>query len=359
MSRRIKKHGYKVNIEKLRANAIDRAARAEETKARTSEENSKEASTETTAELLAETQAVGQASQTIEHEPTQTTVATSSAYGGDESTDDGPAVDQSVHEADEQEAAAPDDVDERAGGVPRIDLLHDRKTVDSLVSSALADGAMRGDTGKSADYAAEKSRTKIDDDTRRLIEEALANSTVDAIEEDDAEDDDSEREDDDDEEKWTSEELKTFDQLEEDDVLADSSESGAVRVLDSIVVYETENWMNEQTGKPYNRVRLRQQPPTIRFKQHVSGDETGEYDSEVKLVVTRKLAMQLGSLFDSIVASYDGRPIEDKDKKPVTLESTKQWLSDQWKYEPGKVIVVSVLAVLAIVLGVYAKFIVH
>lgn len=355
MSRRIKKHGYKVNIEKLRANAIDRAARAEATKARTSEENSKEASTETTAEL-GETHAVDQTSQTVEHEPNKGTVGTSSAYGGDKSPDDGPVVDQSAHRADEQEAAAPDDGDERAGGASRIDLLHDRKTVDNLASSALADGAMQGDTGKSADYAAEKSRTKIDDDTRRLIEEALANSTVDAIEE---EDDDSEREDDDDEEKWTSEELKTFDQLEEDDVLADSSESGAVRVLDSIVVYETENWMNEQTGKPYNRVRLRQQPPTIRFKQHVSGDETGEYDSEVKLVVTRKLAMQLGSLFDSIVASYDGRPIEDKDKKPVTLESTKQWLSDQWKYEPGKVIVVSVLAVLAIVLGVYAKFIVH
>lgn len=351
MSRRIKKRGYKVNIEKMRANAIDRAAKAEEANAKTASESSKEASSKALSEL-ADTHVVEQGSQPAEPEPGKTTVDASNVANI-------PSVDQSDHKADGQEAATPDDKAKHDGEDQLADLLHDRKTVDNLVSSALADGVEQEPADKPADDAGKKSKTEIDEDTKRLIEEAFADSTVDVIGEDGNEDAEPEQEDDDDEDKWTSEDLKTFDQLEEDDVLADSSESGAVRVLDSIVVYETENWMNEQTGKPYNRVRLRQQPPTIKFKQHVSGDETGEYDSEVKLVVTRKLAMQLGSLFDAIVASYDGRPIEDKDKKPVTLESAKQWLSDQWKYEPGKVIVVAVLAVLATVLGVYAKFVVH
>lgn len=351
MSRRIKKRGYKVNIEKMRANAIDRAAKAEEAKAETSSESSKEASSKALSEL-ADTHAVEQDSRPAEPEQGRTTADASNV-------DNIPSVDQSGRKADGQEVATPDDKAKRDGEDQLVGLLHDRKTVDNLVSSALTDGAEQETADKHADDVGKKSKTEIDEDTKRLIEEALASSTVDVIGEADNEDDEPEQEDDDDEDKWTSEDLKTFDQLEEDDVLADSSESGAVRVLDSIVVYETENWMNEQTGKPYNRVRLRQQPPTIKFKQHLSGDETGEYDSEVKLVVPRKLAMQLGSLFDAIVASYDGRPIEDKDKKPVTLESAKRWLSDQWKYEPGKVIVVSVLAVLAIVLGVYAKFVVH
>ena len=351
MSRRIKKHGYKVNIEKMRANAIDRAAKAEEAKAETASESSKEASSKALPEL-AGTHVAGQDSRPAEPEPGEATVDASNA-------DSIPSVGQPDHKADGQEAAAPGDKAKRGGGGQRVDLLHDRKIVDDLVSSALADGVEQGTADKPAANDVKRSKTEIDEGTKRLIEEAFANSTVGVPGEGDDEDGEPEQEDADDEDEWTSEDLKTFDQLEEDDVLADSSESGAVRVLDSIVVYETENWMNEQTGKPYNRVRLRQQPPTIRFKQHVSGDETGEYDSEVKLVVTRKLAMQLGSLFDAIVASYDGRPIEDKDKKPVTLESAKRWLSDQWKYEPGKVIVVAVLAVLAIVLGVYAKLIVH
>lgn len=351
MSRRIKKRGYKVNIEKMRANAIDRAAKAEEAKAETASESSKGASSKALSEL-ADKHVVEQDSRPSEPEQGRTTADASS------NADNIPSVDQSDSKADGQEVATPDDKAKRAGGNQQVDLLHDRKTVDDLVSSVLSDGVGQETSDKPADDG-KKSKTEIDEGTKRLIEEAFANSTVEVLGEDGDEDDEPEQEDDDDEDKWTSEDLKTFDQLEEDDVLADSSESGAVRVLDSIVVYETENWMNEQTGKPYNRVRLRQQPPTIKFKQHVSGDETGEYDSEVKLVVTRKLAMQLGSLFDAIVASYDGRPIEDKDKKPVTLESAKRWLSDQWKYEPGKVIVVAVLAVLAIVLGVYAKFVVH
>lgn len=258
------------------------------------------------------------------------------------------------------------DGSERSGHVDSAASTHDRKPVADLVETALADGVHRSgdgerDAGEAPGQAAVSSEPggvdstpAIDEETRRLIEEALAGADVPQPTEDSLPDHDHDSEDE--EEEWSEEQLKTFDQLEEEDVLADSDSAGAVRVLDNIVVYETENWMNEQTGKPYNRIRLRQQPPTIKFKQHVTGDETGEYDSEVTLVVTRKLAMQLGSLFDAIVASYDGRPIEDKDKQPVTLESVKKWLSDQWKYEPGKVIIVCVLAVLVVILGVYAKF---
>lgn len=259
-----------------------------------------------------------------------------------------------------------DDGSERADHVDSAAIPHDRKPIDDLVETALADGVHHSGDGDSdaggapghdavsSEHSGVDSDPTIDEETRRLIEEALANAGSPQPVEDSLPDYGHGSEDG--EEEWTEEQLKTFDQLEEEDVLADSDSAGAVRVLDNIVVYETENWMNEQTGKPYNRIRLRQQPPTIRFKQHVTGDETGEYDSEVTLVVTRKLAMQLGSLFDAIVASYDGRPIEDKDKQPVTLESVKKWLSDQWKYEPGKVIIVCVLAVLVVILGVYAKF---
>ena len=350
MGKKIKRQrqGSKLNVSKMMANA--KALEEKESHSATSAEPS------SAVDPLAETSAVA----------TGDAAVSSPAAHADLEKNDTPEHADHVAAKTTAQGAQADDVPERADNVDSADILHDHQLVDDLVETALADGVQRSvDGDRAAGEATDQSTTSsfdavhnIDAEARRLIEEALAGAGFIQTPEDDLPDYDDGSEDDG-KEEWSEEQLKTFDQLEEEDVLADSDSAGAVRVLDNIVVYETENWMNEQTGKPYNRIRLRQQPPTIKFKQHVSGDETGEYDSEVTLVVTRKLAMQLGTLFDAIVASYDGRPIEDKDKQPVTLESAKKWLSDQWKYEPGKVIVVCVLAALVVVLGVYAKFAVH
>lgn len=355
------RHGGKINVSKMMANA--KALEKKEAHSATSAEPSS-AEPSSVVDPLAETAAAATGNAAV---------SSTAAHADPEKN----AVEPLVDLRDEEPAHADlekNDSPERADHVDSVDILHDRKLVNDLVETALADGVHRSGDGDHAagealghdsrrDAAGGDDDHSIDEEARRLIEEALADAGIQQPAED-VEDDEDGLPDYDDgsedgEEEWTEEQLKTFDQLEEEDVLADSDSAGAVRVLDNIVVYETENWMNEQTGKPYNRIRLRQQPPTIKFKQHVSGDETGEYDSEVTLVVTRKLAMQLGTLFDAIVASYDGRPIEDKNKQPVTIESAKKWLSDQWKYEPGKVIVVCVLAALVVVLGVYAKFAVH
>lgn len=374
MSKKItrQRQGSKLNVSKMMANA--KALEEKESHSATSAEPSN------VIDPLAETAAVATGDAAVSSpapsdadlekndiQPEEPSSPKRPAHGDPEEHDGPERVDHVVTEP-EGRADEEHDGGARADHVDSADVLHDRTLVDDLVETALAEGVQRNvDDALAASEAPDRYTAGgaddhgIDEEARRLIEEALADAGFQQTAED-GEDDPSDYDDgseDGDEEEWTEEQLKTFDQLEEEDVLADSDSAGAVRVLDNIVVYETENWMNEQTGKPYNRIRLRQQPPTIKFKQHVSGDETGEYDSEVTLVVTRKLAMQLGTLFDAIVASYDGRPIEDKDKQPVTLESVKKWLSDQWKYEPGKVIVVCVLAALIVVLGVYAKFAVH
>lgn len=345
------RQGSKLNVSKMMANA--KALEEKESHSATSAEP------ESVIDPLAETTAVDTVDAAV-----SSTAPADAELEKDAIQPEEPSAPARPAPADPEEHDGPESADH----VDSADILHDRKRVDDLVKTALADGVQRSvddalaageATGRGA-AANDDDDHGIDEEARRLIDEALADAGFTPTAEDDEDDpSDYDHGSEDDEEEWSEEQLKTFDQLEEEDVLADSDSAGAVRVLDNIVVYETENWMNEQTGKPYNRIRLRQQPPTIKFKQHVSGDETGEYDSEVTLVVTRKLAMQLGTLFDAIVASYDGRPIEDKDKQPVTLESAKKWLSDQWKYEPGKVIVVCVLAALVVILGVYAKFAVH
>lgn len=345
MTRR-RKRGYKADLSKLRANAEARDARL---RAGHEADAASAATQAMSIDDHASAQGVRDDLSNTENKLDETTqpvedrvVKTADASTGD-STVDG---DSRTHDDSNTSSDGTEETNESDNNTEDDDQS-DGHSLDHLVNAAL-DNSGEGSEDDSADHSPRA--IEIDEETSQLIEEALANSPyVGKTAASDGEED----------EEWDDEALKTFDEMEEEDVLSDSDDSGAVRVLDSIVVYETENWLNEQTGKPYNRVRLRQQPPTINFKQHVTGDETGEYDSEVKLVVTRKLAMQLGSLFNAIAASYDGRPIEDKNKQPVTVESAKKWMSDQWKYEPGKVIIVAVLAVLAIALGLYAKFIVH
>lgn len=348
MTRR-RKRGYKADLSKLRANAAARDARlraghGSDGDKHIIQSNSSDDHTDgqVSGNLKAEREHTETTKPTVDAAP-KTIITDAIEQETVKTTISETSVSRDSSNTSDDDRRESNDADETNVSDRGTDSSHDDgHSLDHLVNAAI-------DTGDdSADHSPRA--IEIDEETSQLIEEALANSPyVDKTAASDGEED----------EEWDDEALKTFDEMEEEDVLSDSDDSGAVRVLDSIVVYETENWLNEQTGKPYNRVRLRQQPPTIKFKQHVTGDETGEYDSEVKLVVTRKLAMQLGSLFNAIAASYDGRPIEDKNKQPVTVESAKKWMSDQWKYEPGKVIIVAVLAVLAIALGLYAKFIVH
>ena len=111
----------------MRVNAIGRAAKAEEAKAETASESSTEASSKALSEL-ADTHVVEQDSQPAEPEPGKTTVDASNVANI-------PSANQSDHKTDGQEAATPDDKAKRDGEDQRVGLLHDRKTVDDLVSS--------------------------------------------------------------------------------------------------------------------------------------------------------------------------------------------------------------------------------
>lgn len=144
----------------------------------------------------------------------------------------------------------------------------------------------------------------------------------------------------------------TFDELQEDsEIIVDNGDNGAMKILDNLVVYEVDGWIDRNTGKPLSRMKLRQNPPVISFRQHVSGDEDGDQDSAVSLVVTRGLADQMSTMFAKIRDSYDG--IEEKKRKPVTTNSIKEKIAMEWKYEPTKVVLTIVLIVLLIAVVVY------
>lgn len=172
------------------------------------------------------------------------------------------------------------------------------------------------------------------------------NSVDDYAEEDEDIEDEDDLEDDD-----LSDE-PTFDELQEDsEIIVDNGDNGAMKILDNLVVYEVDGWIDRNTGKPLSRMKLRQNPPVISFRQHVSGDEDGDQDSAVSLVVTRALADQMSTMFAKIRDSYDG--IEEKKRKPVTTNSIKEKIAMEWKYEPTKVVLTIVLIVLLIAVVVY------
>ena len=180
----------------------------------------------------------------------------------------------------------------------------------------------------------------------------------DSVDDDAEEDVDDEDEDDeyvDDEDDLEDDDLSgepTFDELQKDsEIIVDNGDNGAMKILDNLVVYEVDGWIDRNTGKPLSRMKLRQNPPVISFRQHVSGDEDGDQDSAVSLVVTRGLADQMSTMFAKIRDSYDG--IEEKKRKPVTTNSIKEKIAMEWKYEPTKVVLTIVLIVLLIAVVVY------
>lgn len=169
---------------------------------------------------------------------------------------------------------------------------------------------------------------------------------------DDYAEEDEDIEDEDDLEDDDLSDEPTFDELQKDsEIIVDNGDNGAMKILDNLVVYEVDGWIDRNTGKPLSRMKLRQNPPVISFRQHVSGDEDGDQDSAVSLVVTRALADQMSTMFAKIRDSYDG--IEEKKRKPVTTNSIKEKIAMEWKYEPTKVVLTIVLIVLLIAVVVY------
>ena len=153
--------------------------------------------------------------------------------------------------------------------------------------------------------------------------------------------------DNDNEEAWS-----TFDEMDDDAVLADNGDSGAVRLTDSIITYETDRYINPKTDRPYSRMRLRSQPPVLKFRQHKAGTSEDE-DESVDIIVTRPLAMQLSNLMGDIVKAYDGVPVEDKKREPFSFKHLRKSIADTWRYEPAKVIIVVLITIIAVVFGVY------
>lgn len=141
----------------------------------------------------------------------------------------------------------------------------------------------------------------------------------------------------------------------EDEVLSSDDGSGVVRSVtnlkDSLITYETEGFINPDTGKPYNRFHLMSHPVKLVFKQHVQGDDPDEYES-VGFVVNRSLAYELSVLFENIRRSYDGQPLDRKDrvKEKLSWSSVKRKTVRMVRDHPVQVGITAILIVAIIVI---------
>ena len=146
------------------------------------------------------------------------------------------------------------------------------------------------------------------------------------------------------------------DQSKDDSVILQREDSGAMKILDSLVYYEVKDWLNEKTGKPYNRTHLVQSPPKFVVRQHVSGDEDSEEDSIVTIVINRSLASTLADVFTNIRKTFDGEPLEKK-KEPFSWKRVKKYLSDLWKYEPIKIVLAGLVVLILIGAIIYGAMV--
>lgn len=141
----------------------------------------------------------------------------------------------------------------------------------------------------------------------------------------------------------------------EDEVLSSDDGSGVVRSVtnlkDSLITYETEGFINPDTGKPYNRFHLMSHPVKLVFKQHVQGDDPDEYES-VGFVVNRSLAYELSVLFENIRRSYDGQPLDRKDrvKEKLSWNSVKRKTVRMVRDHPVQVGITAILILVIIVI---------
>lgn len=173
--------------------------------------------------------------------------------------------------------------------------------------------------------------------------------------EDDYHSDENENDIDESEEEDTDEpDTATFADIE-DEVLSSDDGSGVVRSVtnlkDSLITYETEGFINPDTGKPYNRFHLMSHPVKLVFKQHVQGDDPDEYES-VRFVVNRSLAYELSVLFENIRRSYDGQPLDRKDrvKEKLSWSSVRKSAVRMVRDHLGRVIMTAVLIATVIII---------
>ena len=173
--------------------------------------------------------------------------------------------------------------------------------------------------------------------------------------EDDYHSDENENDIDESEEEDTDEpDTATFADIE-DEVLSSDDGSGVVRSVtnlkDSLITYETEGFINPDTGKPYNRFHLMSHPVKLVFKQHVQGDDPDEYES-VRFVVNRSLAYELSVLFENIRRSYDGQQLDRKDrvKEKLSWSSVRKSAVRMVRDHLGRVIMTAVLIATVIII---------
>ena len=142
---------------------------------------------------------------------------------------------------------------------------------------------------------------------------------------------------------------------DDDDVIMSKRDRGAARVLDSLVYYSTDGWINPRTGRPFGRIALLRNPPSVTFRQHVVGDEAGEGDTTVTMFVTRGLASDLADMFAAMRKSFDGGEVEpSKNRIPFSWHRIREWFADEWRYEPIRVVLTGVVLLAVVTALVYA-----
>ena len=323
---------HSTNVKKLRENALKRE-KAEESLKTTSQQSSGQTGTDAVdkSSIIVSTKTVS--TKTIDVDDHVKDVVPDTT-ADDSSKNTGSSfykqVEKSSHAVEDREAgkSKSEDTDKRL--IDLDDLNLSKLLTDDNITALRAAGALSFDIQEYDETDHSNDDETIDDD---------AEEDEDAEDENDLEDDDLSDE-------------PTFDELQDDsEIIVDNGDNGAMKILDNLVVYEVDGWIDRNTGKPLSRMKLRQNPPVISFRQHVSGDEDGDKDSAVSLVVTRALADQMSTMFAKIRDSYDG--IEEKKRKPVTTDSIKEKIAMEWKYEPTKVVLTIVLILLLIAVVVY------
>jgi hypothetical protein len=138
-------------------------------------------------------------------------------------------------------------------------------------------------------------------------------------------------------------------------LIVSGNDRAAVKGDDYIISYEIKDYINPKTGKPYSALRLKRKHPQIIFKQHHSGDDDGDLDETIVMVVNHQLAKTFGDTFSAIDKSYNGLSIEKKEKK--TWKSMIDAVKEYWEYQPLKFIGLIVSAIIVIGLFVYGMII--
>lgn len=143
----------------------------------------------------------------------------------------------------------------------------------------------------------------------------------------------------------------------EDWVLGSSDNGGIIKQADHTITFSFDGWINPKTGKPYNRLHYIENPVTMKFVSHESGDKTGSNDTYVNMVVTKNMAHELSFYLDNIYRSYSGMEIKTVNeplKERLKPTNIKNRLLEAWEDHPAKLVGQAVAIVAIIAFMVYA-----